>query len=57
MGAMHGGFGFWDVDQDALISNFPSNDFTIPSSAAFNQDGTLLAVGVNDGVSLWGVPH
>ncbi|MCA0457445.1 MAG: WD40 repeat domain-containing protein [Chloroflexi bacterium] len=57
MGAAHGGFGFWDVERDEWVSNFPSNDFTIPNSATFNSDGTLLAVGVKDGVSLWGVPQ
>jgi WD40 repeat protein len=57
MGAAHGGFGFWDVECDELISNFPSNMFTIPSSAAFNKDGTLMAIGLDDGISLWGVPQ
>jgi len=58
MGATHGGFfGFWDVERDELISSFPSNNISIPSGAAFNKDGTLMAIGMDDGISLWGVPQ
>lgn len=57
MGAAHGGFGFWDVEHDQLISSSLGNDYSVPDSAAFNADGTLLAMGLDNGVSLWGVPQ